>query len=338
MAASRDDDSTLKMEDIAREAGVSIATVSRVFNQPAVVSPDTLARVREIASRLRYTPNLMAGSLAGNRSRIIAAVIPTITNSIFSETIDGLSTVLTGRGYQLLLGQTWYRDDQQAALVETFLGRRVDGLVLTGITRDRKVRARLKGARIPIVETWELGASPIDMLVGFSNEQAAAAAAEYLVGRGYARLGFIGGLDQRSGARLDGFCRAAAAAGKPTPGIVRIPSPSPSSVTAGSEAIAQLLHDHPRTDAVFCSNDMIALGVLVECQRRGLAVPRQLAVMGFSDLPIAKAVTPSLTTVQVGAMEIGSRAAAMLLEKIDTGRTARRRVDLGFSIVARESA
>ena len=339
MATSRnDDDVTLRMEDIAREAGVSIATVSRVFNQPEVVSPETLTRVKEIAARLRYTPNLTAGSLAGNRSRIIAAVIPVITNSIFSETIDGLSTVLTGRGYQLLLGQTWYRDDQQAALIETFLGRRVDGLVLTGITRDRKVRARLKGARIPIVETWELGASPIDMLVGFSNEKAAAAAAEYLIGRGRSRLGFIGGLDQRSGARLDGFRRAAADAGLAPPGIVRIPSPSPSSVLAGSQAISQLLDDQPGTDAVFCSNDMIALGVLVECQRRRLAVPGRLAVMGFSDLPIARAVTPSLTTVQVGAMDIGSRAATMLLEKIDTGRTARKRIDLGFSIVARESA
>jgi LacI family gluconate utilization system Gnt-I transcriptional repressor len=326
------------MEDIAREAGVSIATVSRVFNQPGVVSPDTLTRVREIAARLRYTPNLTAGSLAGSRSRIIAAVIPVITNSIFSETIDGLSTVLTGRGYQLLLGQTWYRDDQQAALIDTFLGRRVDGLVLTGITRDRKVRARLKSARIPIVETWELGTSPIDMLVGFSNEKAAAAAAEYLIGKGHSRLGFIGGLDQRSGARLDGFCRAAADAGLAPPVVVRIPSPSPSSVMAGSEAIAQLLRDQPGMDAVFCSNDMIALGVLVECQRRRLAVPGRLAVMGFSDLPIAKAVTPALTTVQVGAMEIGARAAAMLLEKIDTGHSAHKRIDLGFSIVARESA
>ncbi|MBS0220585.1 MAG: LacI family DNA-binding transcriptional regulator [Proteobacteria bacterium] len=335
---SPDDDAKLKMEDIAREAGVSIATVSRVFNRPGVVHPDTLARVKEIASRLRYTPNLTAGSLAGNRSRIIAAVIPTITNSIFSETIDGLSTVLTGRGYQLLLGQTSYRDDQQAALIETFLGRRVDGLVLTGITRDRKVRTRLKSARIPIVETWEFGANPIDMLVGFSNEKAGAAAADYLIGRGYARLGFIGGSDQRSGARLEGFCHAVAAAGIAPCRIVRIPSPSPSSVMAGSQAIAQLLHERPKPDAVFCSNDMIALGALVECQRRGLNVPRQLAVMGFSDLPIAKAVAPSLTTVQVGAMDIGSQAATMLLEKIEKGHIACKRVDLGFSIVARESA
>jgi LacI family gluconate utilization system Gnt-I transcriptional repressor len=338
MAAMRYDETTLKMEDIAREAGVSIATVSRAFNQPSLVSPATLARVRQVADRLRYTPNLTAGSLAGNRSRIVAAVIPTITSSIFSETIDGLSTVLTERGYQLLLGQTRYRDDQQAALIETFLGRRVDGLVLTGITRDKRLRARLKGARIPIVETWDLGASPIDMLVGFSNEKAATAAAGYLIGRGYSRLGFIGGLDQRSGARLEGFCAAAAAAGLPHPGIVRIASPSPSSVLAGAQAIGELLGTHPGIDAVFCSNDMIALGVLTECQRRGLAVPKKLAVMGFSDLPIARAVTPSLTTVQVGAMEIGSRAATMLLDKIESGRTARRRVDLGFSVVPRESA
>lgn len=338
MAPPRDDDAAPKMEDIAREAGVSIATVSRVFNQPGIVSPSTVARVRQIADRLRYTPNLMAGSLAGSRSRIIAAVIPVITNSIFSETIDGLSTTLTERGYQLLLGQTRYQEDQQVALIETFLGRRVDGLVLTGITRDKQLRAKLKSARIPVVETWELGANPVDMLVGFSNEKAAGAAADYLIGRGHTHLAFIGGMDQRSEARLAGFCSAVAKARLPPPEIVQIPSPSPFSVLAGSQAIAQLLQEHRAIDAVFCSNDMIALGVLIECQRRSVDVPGKLAVMGFSDLPIARAVSPSLTTVQVGAREIGSRAATMLLEKIERGRATQKRVDLGFSVVARESA
>ena len=325
------------MEDVAREAGVSLATVSRVFNQPDIVSADTVERVRQVAGRLGYTPNLTAGSLAGNRSKIIAAVVPTITNSIFSETIDGLSTVLTEKRYQLLLGQTWYDDRRLAELVETFIGRRVDGLVLTGLTRDAALRKRIKAARIPVVETWELGPRPIDMLVGFSNEAAASAAARHLIGKGRTRLGFIGGMDLRSGARLKGYCAEIQAAGLPAPSIVRIPSPSPSSVLAGCEAIVRLLAMSPTVDAVLCSNDMIAMGVLLECQRRGIAVPGRIAVMGFSDLPVAQVLVPALTTVQVRAREIGLRAADLILDRLGSVERKPARLDLGFSIVIRDS-
>ncbi|CAH1694683.1 LacI family DNA-binding transcriptional regulator [Hyphomicrobiales bacterium] len=331
------DSPVLRMEDIAREAGVSLATVSRVFNQPGIVSPDTVDRVRRVAGRLGYTPNLTAGSLAGNRSKIIAAVVPTITNSIFSETIDGLSTVLTENRYQLLLGQTLYDKKRLAELVETFIGRRVDGLVLTGLTRNAALRKRIKAARIPVVETWELGPRPIDMLVGFSNGDAAAAAARHLIDRGRTRLGFIGGMDLRSGARLKGFSAEVTAAGLGAPTVVRIPSPSPSSVLAGCEALVRLLAMAPDVDAIFCSNDMIAMGVLLECQRRGVAVPARVAVMGFSDLPVAQVLVPALTTVQVRAREIGQRAAEQVLARLNSTEKGPAQLDLGFSIVIRES-
>ncbi len=326
------------MQDVAKAAGVSLATVSRALSPPHLVSPALRDRVRASAEKLRYVPNLTAGSLAGNRSRIVAVVVPAITNAIFSETIDGLSSVLAARDYQLLLGQTWYREDQEAALVETFLGRRVDGLVLTGATRDKRLRDVLQASGVPIVETWDLGSRPLDMQVGFSNQRAAAAAADYLAERGYQRLGFIGGMDLRSAMRFEGFVEAAQAHGLRAPVVVRIPSPAPSSLMAGGESIAELLRRDPKVDAVFCSNDMIAMGALLECQRRGWAVPGRVAVMGFSNLDIAKAAVPPLSTVHVNAREIGVRAAGMVLERIETGSSSVRRLDLGFSVIARESA
>ena len=189
----------VRMEDVAREAGVSPVTVSRALNTPEKLAPATLAAVRAAIERLRYVPNLTAGSLASNRSRIVAAIVPTIANSIFSDTIDGLATVMAPHRYQLLLGQTQYRDDEEAQLVEAFLGRRVDGLVLTGVKHARGLRARLQRAGIPVVETWDLTARPIDMLVGFSNRAAGEAAARYLLGKGYRRLAFIGGEDDSLG-------------------------------------------------------------------------------------------------------------------------------------------
>ena len=123
-----------RMSDVARAAGVSLVTVSRAINTPTKLAPDTLAAVRVAIERLGYVPNLMAGSLASNRSRIVAAIVPTISNLVFSETLEALAQTLADGGYQLLLGQSAYRHNDEAALVDTFLGRRVDGLVLT----DRK--------------------------------------------------------------------------------------------------------------------------------------------------------------------------------------------------------
>lgn len=329
---------TARMEDVAREAGVSMATVSRVYGNPAVVAPGTVERVRAAAERLRYVPNLTAGSLAGNRTRIIGAIVPTITNLLFSETIDGLSSVLAERGYQLLLGQTWYRDHEEAALLDTFVGRRVDGIMLTGVVRDKTMRERLGRLDIPVVETWDYTPRPIDMLVGFSNEDAAAAAAGYLLSKGHRRFGYIGGDDHRSRARLAGFTSTLAKARVAAPAVIHIPSPAPAAAVSGAEALGRMVAEHPEVRAIFCTNDMIALGALLECQRRSIQVPRDLAVMGFSNLPVGRVSVPTLTTVHVGAREIGTMAAQMLLERVETGRVSRRRLDVGFSVVPRQSA
>ena len=135
-----------RMTDVAEAAGVSMVTVSRAINSPDKVAAETLAAVRSAIARLGYSPNLMAGSLASNRSRIVGAIVPTISNLVFSETIEALAQTLAEAGYQLLLGQSFYRSSEEAALVEAFLGRRVDGLVLTGCGQDSALRGRLRQA------------------------------------------------------------------------------------------------------------------------------------------------------------------------------------------------
>jgi len=324
-----------RMEDVAREAGVSLVTVSRVLNTPEKVAAATLAAVRSAIERLRYVPNLAAGSLASNRSRIVAAVVPTIASSIFSDTVDGLAQALAPHRYQLLLGQTGYRQDVEVQVVDAFLGRRVDGLMLIGTAHARGVRAKLERAGIPVVETWDLTARPVDMLVGFSNHAAGQAAARHLIDKGHRALAVICGRDERSLARLAGFREAAAAAG--IDAVADAPVPSPSSVTDGAAALAALLAGDRPPRAVFCSNDMIAAGAVFECQRRGLAVPHDLAVMGFADLPIAAAIEPALTTVQVRATAMGQRAGELIMQRLTGAEPAQRRVDLGFAVVERAS-
>ncbi len=323
------------MVDVARAAGVSAITVSRALNSPHQLSAATLRKVRSAIDRLRYVPNLTAGSLASNRSRTVAVIVPTISNSIFSETIDGLAQALAPQGYQLLLGQTRYRVEEEAALVRAFLGRRVDGLVLTGVRHARGVRSSVMRTATPVVETWDLGDRPINMMAGFSNVDAGRTAARYLLGKGYDSLAFIGGDDDRSAKRLQGFREAALAGGAGAVATVVLASASSNPADAGLALARLLASGEPR--AIFCSNDMLAAGVLFECARLGIAVPGQLAIMGFADLPIAASVEPRLTSIQVHATGMGLLAGQMLLGELRGEAPRERVVDLGYAVVERAS-
>ncbi len=325
-----------RMEDVARLSRVSMITVSRVINQPEKVAPRTRARVETAIAKIGYVPNLTAGSLASNRSRIIAAIVPTIDNSIFAETMRGLAETLAAGGYQLLLGQTGYDESAEEALVAAFLGRRVDGMVVTGVSHSALTRQRLTKAGIPVVETWDLTPNPIDMVVGFSNRDAGRAIARYLLDKGHRRIGFAGGGDDRTRSRLAGF----EATIKRVKGarLVRVLMPAGTSFHGGREALGDLLTQDPKLQAIFCSNDALAVGALMECHRRGIRVPQALAVAGFADLDIAAEVEPALTSVQVRSRTIGEEAANMLLARLRGEPIAAAVRDLGFTVVPRASA
>jgi len=324
------------MEDVAGAAGVSLVTVSRAVNHPEKVAPETLALVRAAIERLRYVPNLTAGSLASRRSRIAAAVIPTLASSIFSDTMDGLSQALSSAGYQLLLGQTHFKAQEEAQLIEAFLGRRVDGMVLIRTSQSPDVRTSLRRAGIPVVEAWELTEDPIDMVVGFSNKNAGEAAARFLAGKGYRQLAYIGSGEGRSSARLSGFRAGARAMGLPA--VCAQALRAPGTLAEAAHAFRELLQRCPSVRAVLCANDMLAAGVLFECQRRRLDVPGQVAVMGFADLEIASSTEPPLTTVQVPSYDIGRRAGELLLARIRGESDLQTRVDLGYRVIERASA
>lgn len=323
------------MSDVAREAGVSLATVSRAINEPEKLSAEKLALVRAAVERLGYVPNLNAGSLASSRSRIVAAIVPTVSNAVFSETVDALTQTLARGGYQLLLGQTAYRGGDEEGLVEAFLGRRVDGLVLTGTAQSPSLRAKLKRAGIPVVQTWDLHDKPIDMLVGFSNFEVGRAAALHLIERGHRRLGFIGAQEERSRQRLEGFRAGAAAHGLADVEVELILPPA--HMDDAGPRFAQMAARCPELSAVFCNNDMLAAAVVFECYQRGWRIPDRMAVLGLGDLPIARTAFPRLSTVEVRRGQIGARAGQMLLSRLGGEQAGPDIVDLGFEVIARAS-
>lgn len=327
----------LTIHEVAKLAGVSSMTVSRALNSPERVSPDTLARVSEIVRLTGFVPNGMAGGLRSSRAQLVAAVLPTLTGPVFQETVRSLSQALDEHGYQLMVGQSGYDAGREEALLDAVIRRRPDGIVIVGLMHSAAARRQLMAAGIPVVETWDLTPTPVDMLVGFSHERIGEAVCSFLHGRGRRRLAVVSADDERAHRRLEGFRRMARALG--SDGDVPVVwSVAPSTLGAGRAGLGSLLAGHPQVEAVFCSSDSLALGVLVEAQARGLAVPGRLAVVGMGDQDFAAHLEPALTTVRIDGTRIGRTAAQLILDRLEGRRVDQPVVDIGFDIVERASA
>ncbi|WP_232080760.1 LacI family DNA-binding transcriptional regulator [Variovorax sp. SRS16] len=325
----------ITLDDVSKLAGVSAITVSRALNSPDLVSPKTREKVRLAVERTGYVPNLLAGGLASNRSRLVAALVPTIAGPVFLETVQALTEALAEKGYQLMLGQSGYHNSREDALIDAIVGRRPDGIVLTGIMRSAEGRRRLLASGIPVVETWDLTPTPVDMLVGFSHEQVGAATAKFLHGKGYRRPAVISGDDHRANLRRSGFEQSWRALGGKR--IETCAVPAPTTLGSGRGALAQLLAAAPRIDVVACSSDALAHGVITEAHARGLRVPQDIAVMGFGDLGFAQHAHPAISTVRIDGTAIGRQAARFIVDRAEGRPIESKIVDLGFSLIERAS-
>lgn len=327
------------MQDVAHAAGFSAITVSRVLRSPEKVSAETRKRVETAMSDLDYLPNLAAGTLRSHSSPIVAVVLPTITNSIYAETIHGMADALHEGNLQLLMGESGYSTKREEEIVRVSLGWRPAGIVLAGSCHSRKARSILMRSGVPVVEMWTLPKRPIDSAVGFSNYDAAKEMTEYLIGRGYCRIGYIGGLvdgNDRTTDRERGYRDALQSHGLTfDPSRMRRRT---FDFGAGKEGLADLLNAHPDLDAVFLGADVLAVGALSECRARGIAVPRDLAIAGFDDAEIASVVEPPLTTVRTPRYALGRTVADLVMARLNGRKTAPEVIDLGFEIVRRNSA
>ena len=338
---SRRKNGGMTLRDVAKLAGVAPITASRALNTPSAVSEAILARVKSAVEQTGYVPNMLAGGLASRKSRLVAAVVPTISGNVFVEVVQSLTASLATYGYQLMLGQSGYEDSREDELLEAIIGRRPDGVVLTGIMRSPQGRRRLLTSGIPVVETWDLTPDPIDMLIGFSHEKVGEAVARYLHKKGRRRVATLSANDQRAQRRMKSFSDTAIALGMAAPGETTVPGwmvSAPTNVGMGRAGLRELLARHPDIDALFCSSDMVALGVLTEAQAQGIDVPGRLAVIGLGDLSFSRDLQPALTTVRIDGALIGSMAARFIVERSEEREVRDGIVDVGFSIVERESA
>ncbi|GLZ19338.1 LacI family transcriptional regulator [Burkholderia plantarii] len=314
----------VRMADVARLAGVSKMSVSRVLTGQHV-SDVTRERVMDAVRRTGYVADAVAGALSSGRNNVIAVVVPSLSSSNFADTVRGINDVVETRNLRLLLANTDYIAEREESLIRSLLSHQPRGIVVTGGHHTPEARAMLEQAGIPVIETWELPGRPIDRVVGFSNEDAAQAMTRYLYERGYRRIGFIGSsslLDLRGIARRNGYLAAVEQAGLHAPRDVVRPTPANdmahgAAMGHSSAALNQLLAEWPDTDAVMCTSDIHAFGAIMACHRLGLTVPGDLAVAGFGDFEVSRHCYPTITTISVDAYGIGHSTGQSLLAAID---------------------
>lgn len=326
----------ITVKDVAMLAGVAPMTVSRALNTPEQVSPELLKKVQDAVARTGYVPNRMAGGLASARSRLIAAVVPSTVNSVFMETIESLNGALFDAGYQLMLGQSSYSTEREAMLLEEVIGRRPDGIFLTGILPPGPSRTKLLASGIPVVETWDLTPTPIDMLIGFSHSEIGRAVARFLIAKGRKRFAMVKAGDERARRRFQAFADTVAHSGLAP--VVVVDVGDARFLKSGRAALLELLAQAPDVDAIFCSSDLLALGVMTEARVWGIEVPSQIAIVGFGDVPFVADMSPALSTVRINGPDIGRQAAHFLIERAEGRSVAPCIVDVGYSIVERDSS
>jgi LacI family transcriptional regulator len=325
------------IKDVARAAGVSVATVSRVLNASGAVAGETRDRIRRVAEELRFIPNDAARSLSTRRTGMLGVLLPGLHGEFFSEVIRGLDQAAQASGFHLILSSSHAAGETVEAALRAMRGR-VDGLVVLSPYVDVAVLAANLHDHVPAV----LVNSPVESdgfdALRVDNYGGAREMVMHLGGHGHRRIAMLCGPEGNhdAGERLRGYRAALAEMGIAPDGALELPGDFTDD--AGFRAAERLLATNPRPTAVFAANDSMAIGLISALRRAGVAVPGEVAVAGFDDIPISRYLTPPLSSVHVSISELGARAMEQLVRAVEEGnRHARTRVVVPTTLVIRDS-
>lgn len=325
-----------KLHDVAARAGVSTATVSRFLNNPELVAKDTAERIREVVAELGYVPNVIAGSLASSRSNQIAVLLPYLRSSVVEEMIENLVEELEAAGFVVLLGLTGMDPDRTNAKLMAAIARRVEAVITTGPVPE-PARTALLENQVTVIEAWGLPIFPVDVAIGFAHREAGIAIADYIHDRGYRRPHLITSRGVRAENRRLGFLEAwVQKRGLPHPSEEQVDIPADFGQARDIIATVQAMPQRP--DVIVCGSDYLAQGVIVHAQVEGMKIPQDLAVIGFGNSGIAAQMCPSITSVAVDGRRIAREAIKVIAARAKGEEPPERRIDVGLSIMARESA
>lgn len=325
------------IRDVARLAKVSTASVSRALNSPESVRADLRARIETAIDELGYIPDAAARALASRRTRTIGAIVPTVDNAMFARGIEALQRYLSLQGYLLLLAASGYDPEVECKQAQNMASRGIDGLILRGDVHTEGLRRLLATQRIPFVNVGVYHPDKPYPSVGADNLKAAYRACNYMLDLGHRDIAMVAALsaqNDRASARIAGVRRALAERGLTLPPewLVEVPY----HLDDARQAARSLIALPRRPTAVVCGNDVLAYGVLLEAERSGLHVPRDMSVMGFDDLEWSRHLRPSLTTMHLPTDEVWTRAGEYLVRTL-SGLPASLHHEVDASLVVRES-
>lgn len=325
----------ITIEEVARLAGVSTATVSRVLSRPEVVRNQTREQVMAAIAKLDYQPDAAARALASGRTHTVGCVIPTLDHAIFARSTQAMQTTLAQAGYQLLVASHEYDPVTEFELVRALQQRGVDALVLVGTDHAPRLWKALSAWRKPTLLTWSC--DPRLPSLGFDNEGAAQMAASHLLELGHRYIGVISGFtahNDRAHSRIAGVRKSLTQAGLSLP--ANFVTEQAFNLEGGRLGLRQLMRLRHKPTAIFCGNDLLAVGAMLEAERMGLDVPIDLSICGIDNLEISEAINPGLTTVSLPTQDLGRIAAQYMLSAI-SGEIIAAKSLLPFELVVRGS-
>ena len=323
------------LQDIADRVGVTKMTVSRFIRDPNSVAEKTREKISEIINELGYIQNRAPAMLSKSSSKAIGILLPSLSNQVFANLVQGIELVTKQRGYHTLIAHCNYNELEEEEQIAFLLSYQVDGLILTETKHTEKTRQMLRTAGVPVVETMELPEQPIDMAVGLNHMEAAYHVINKMIANGKRHIMYFGArLDTRTKLRMEGYDKAMLEVGL-TPQHVL--TDEHSSFTLGGELLLDALKQNPELDGIFCTNDDIAIGAMMECANKGISVPDQISIVGYNALDIGQAISPKLVSVDTPRFEIGKKSAELLLDALAGKRQKNSLVDMGFSLTIGES-
>jgi LacI family transcriptional regulator len=324
--------------DVARLAGVSTATVSRVINSPDRVREETRVKVERAMDLCNYKYNALARGFATKQSRTIGLIIPTIKNSVFAESTRGVQDYADERQNQVILGNTYYQYHQEEKLIKTLLEKRVDGLVITTTNPKGAILKSLEREGVPFVLLYSTLRGGAISAVGIDNYRGGYLATEHLINLGHRRIGMVAGrftMSDRSLHRWHGYRHCLKTYGIPYDKELLIQTEH--SLPGGKESAQRLLSLKTPPTALFCSNDYLALGAMKGARELGMVLPDDLSVVGFDDILTASYIVPELTTVYQPAYEMGKQGAQLLFELMENKHEKAVQMMLEAALVVRDS-
>jgi LacI family transcriptional regulator len=329
---------SVTIDQVAKLAKVSTATVSRALNTPSAVSEELKKNIYRIIDKLGYIPNAGARSLMLRRTGSIGVIVPTLDNAIFAQGLEEFQRHLSQSGYQMLVASTNYDPEVEGQQIRNLLLQGVEGIALFGSSQKIELIRLLKTRKLPYIHVGTLNTPLNGYASGYDNKKAIQLGIEYLLQIGHRNFGMIAGItkdNDRAKDRVDGFVELLKQhrITLKKESIIEIPY----QIQEARIALRKLLQIDPKISAIVCGQDILAIGALLEAQDKQIEVPKKLSIIGFDDLELIRHLSPSISTIRVDSIGMWSKAAHHLISQIQGLARLPRKINVEVSLVIRDS-